>query len=57
MRARYVGTAATIVTGVGLAVATTGLVLWLTAGSEQRTTTVVPTASATGAGVSISGRF
>jgi hypothetical protein len=48
-------TTATVVGGIGIASAAVGLALWLTAPSESAR--VVPAATATGASVSIIGRF
>jgi hypothetical protein len=53
--ARSLARTATIVGGIGVAAATVGLTLWLTAPSERAR--VVATASATGGGLAIVGRF
>jgi len=55
-RARLYGTTGTIVAGVGVVAAATGLVLWLTAPSD-REPVVVPTVTSDGGGVAFTGRF
>lgn len=54
--ARSLGTLGTLVGGVGVAAIAAGAVLWLTA-PGTRTVEITPTASADGAGVTVSGRF
>lgn len=60
-RARSFGTTATVLAGVGLAAAATGVILWLTAPSGEapasRTARVVPAVSADGVGIVVSGGF
>jgi tetratricopeptide (TPR) repeat protein len=55
-RARNLGTAAQLIGAVGITAAAAGLVLWLTAPTDERAT-LVPTGSATSAGLAIAGRF
>ena len=54
-RDRNIAITATVVGAVGLAAAATGIVLWITAPTEERT--VTPTLGPTSVGVSFSGRF
>jgi tetratricopeptide (TPR) repeat protein len=53
-RARRFATAATIVGGIGLAAVGAGVALWLTGPGETR---IVPSAGASGGGVTLVGRF
>src|SRR5262245_23275742 len=55
--ARSLGTAATVIGGIGLAAVATGVVLWVSSPSDERRPTVAPTASANSLGLAISGRF
>jgi len=52
-----IGTAGIVVGVAGLVATATGLALWLTAPDEAEHTTVTPMASATTAGLVVSGRF
>jgi tetratricopeptide (TPR) repeat protein len=54
-RARSLGTAATVVGGIGIAVAVTGAILWKTAAPKERT--ITPIATATTIGLAIGGGF
>ncbi len=56
-RARRFSTAATITGIAGLGIALTGVVLWATSPGETARTTIVPTASESGAGVIVRGAF
>jgi len=55
-RDRNIGTLATVTGIVGLVATGAGIMLWLSAPDDERAT-LAPTVSATGAGISLSGRF
>ncbi len=56
-RDRNIVIAGTVVSAVGLAAATTGLVLWLTSPTETTKTTLQPIGTTTSVGVVLRGRF